>query len=180
MASQSLSGTNQRSTVHLISRQATVQSSLLGSPDVCFQIPVSPSLLDELEATYAPPDHPVFQLVPPAFADRAKVFYANMGDPIVTFSNFWAIYERLLQDFKDHCNLDQDIQLVLTAHDERVRNVHEEDPGQILPGLKELRNVADAVGQLGDTTARDRLEFIEPEYADFTDDELDEGDDGMS
>jgi hypothetical protein len=144
------------------------------------EIPVTPGLIADLENMYAPPDHPVFELVPPAFESQAKIFYASMGDPIITRDNFWATYQRLLQSFRDQPVANQDLQAVLAGHDEHCRSIAEEDPGVILPGLKELRDGADAVGPAAAMIGDDSLTFMEPERADFSDsdDEID-NDDGQ-
>ena len=137
--------------------------------NVSHKIPISPSLIDDLEKIYAPPDHPVFELVPPAFESRAVVFYANMGNPVITHDTFWATYQQLLQHFLADCPQDQRIQHVLASHEGHCRSVAEEDPGVILPGLKKLRNAADAVGPAAGMINDESLVFVEPEYAEFSD-----------
>ena len=100
-----------------------------------------------------------------------------MGDPIITHDTFWSTYQQLLQKFNDHCTSDPIVQEVIARHDDHFRSIHEEDPGEILPGLRELRNSADAVGSAADMTGNLALVFKEPECADFTDDdEMDDGD----
>ncbi len=54
--------------------------------------------LETAREKYAPPDHPVFHLVPPAFASRAAQFYRN-GVPEVNRDNAWGVYSTLLQHF---------------------------------------------------------------------------------
>jgi len=46
---------------------------------------------------YAPPDDPVFELVPPVFAGHADALYEAMGCPEVTSKNVWDIYRGILQ-----------------------------------------------------------------------------------
>ncbi len=48
---------------------------------------------------YAPPEHPVFHLVPPAFAEKARQFYGEAGHPVVTRENVWFVYRNLLDYF---------------------------------------------------------------------------------
>ena len=55
-----------------------------------------PELLDEMEAIYAPPDHPVFTLVPPAFHEHVTELYLSIGEPEVTVGTFWDVYRDLL------------------------------------------------------------------------------------
>ena len=66
------------------------------------QIPVPPQILDEMEQLYAPPDHPVFVLVPPAFHERATELYRSIGEPEVTVATFWDIYHSLLERLREH------------------------------------------------------------------------------
>ena len=124
---------------------------------------------------FAPPDHPVFELVPPAFESQAKIFYARMGDPVITHDKFWATYQQLLRRFRDQPEVDQELQAVLASHDHHCRSIAEEDPGVILPGLKELRNGSDAVGPAAGMIGDESLIFMEPECAEFSDsdDEID-------
>ncbi|KAF8218486.1 hypothetical protein L208DRAFT_1350965, partial [Tricholoma matsutake] len=62
-----------------------------------FKIPVPSELLDEVEALYAPQDHPVFELVPHTFHERADNLYAAIGQPAITVETFWDIYLDLLK-----------------------------------------------------------------------------------
>jgi len=75
-----------------------------------------------------------------------------MGDPIITHDTFWSTYQQLLQRFNNYCTLDLIIQEVIAHHDEHFHSIHEEDPGEIIPGLQELQNSADAVGSAADMT----------------------------
>ena len=45
-----------------------------------------------MEQKYAPPDDPVFDLVPYAFAVCANAVWTDMGSPEPQFSNAWDIY----------------------------------------------------------------------------------------
>jgi len=45
---------------------------------------------------YAPPNHPVFTLVPPTFHERVAELYRSIGEPEVTVGTFWDIYRNLL------------------------------------------------------------------------------------
>lgn len=64
------------------------------------KIPVNPAFVDQVRALYAPPDHPVFQLVPPDFAALAAQFYETMGFPVITRATVWDIYDGLLDRFQ--------------------------------------------------------------------------------
>ncbi|KAG0703267.1 hypothetical protein DFH29DRAFT_982018 [Suillus ampliporus] len=48
---------------------------------------------------WAPPDDPVFQLVPPLFHEHACCLYAAMNSPVVLSHNFWLVYLDLLAAF---------------------------------------------------------------------------------
>ncbi|KAI9437761.1 hypothetical protein BJY52DRAFT_1129917, partial [Lactarius psammicola] len=45
-----------------------------------------------IESKYAPPDDPVFKLVPDAFAAYASAIWTAIGSPQPHFYNAWAIY----------------------------------------------------------------------------------------
>ena len=53
-----------------------------------------------MEAQYSPPDHPVFQLVPPLFLMRAEAFYEDAGQPIISSDTFWDVYRDILTRFR--------------------------------------------------------------------------------
>ncbi|KZO98644.1 hypothetical protein CALVIDRAFT_544800 [Calocera viscosa TUFC12733] len=57
-----------------------------------FQVKVTEEDLRYVESTYAPHDHPVFQLVPPSFETRFAEAYAAIGAPPLTKRSFWAVY----------------------------------------------------------------------------------------
>ncbi|KAH9011327.1 hypothetical protein EDB84DRAFT_1279188 [Lactarius hengduanensis] len=57
-----------------------------------YKIVVPPETFDEIERKYAPPDDPVFDLVPHAFAVRANAVWTDMGSPEPQFDNAWEIY----------------------------------------------------------------------------------------
>jgi hypothetical protein len=115
----------------------------------------------------------VFQLVPLAFEARVKEFYANMGEPAIMQDSFWPTYQQLQQDFMDLSAADQEIQDVVANYDPLYCAIDEEMPPEILPGLKELRSSADAVGPAAGRIDGDEFVFMEPEAADFTDCESD-------
>lgn len=61
------------------------------------QVKVEQEALDHVRQLYAPPDDPVFELVPPVFARHAHALYEAMGHPEVTSNNVWDIYRGILQ-----------------------------------------------------------------------------------
>ena len=54
-----------------------------------------------MEQLYAPPDDPVFELVPETFAHYTQIIYNNMGSPAVTGENIWDIYRELVQRLEE-------------------------------------------------------------------------------
>ena len=48
-----------------------------------------------MEAKYAPPNDPVFQLVPPDFEAYVTSCFKALGEPEVNFETFWDVYCRL-------------------------------------------------------------------------------------
>lgn len=48
------------------------------------QVRVTDEILDEFEAKWAPPSHPVFKLVPDTFGEYAQQLYMEIGSPLVT------------------------------------------------------------------------------------------------
>ncbi|OAX35688.1 hypothetical protein K503DRAFT_696552, partial [Rhizopogon vinicolor AM-OR11-026] len=57
-----------------------------------FKLPVPSELFDEVEAIYAPSEHPVFDLVLPTFEQRAQHLYASLRKPKVSSDSFWNVY----------------------------------------------------------------------------------------
>jgi hypothetical protein len=144
------------------------------------------ALLDEIEDLYAPRDHPVFQLVPPAFEQRAQDLYTIIGRPAVSSDTFWTVYLQLLGRFRALQN-DPELTHVLECHREMTQRVEDEEIG-LLPGLRELRNGDNVVGPHGEQyiggsqdppipqcmqggESNTQGPPIVPEYTVFTDDE---------
>ncbi|KAF9532557.1 hypothetical protein CPB83DRAFT_867411 [Crepidotus variabilis] len=65
-----------------------------------FKITVDPALVNQVEQLYAPPDDPVFTLVPADFEQLASKFYTQMGRPPVTSKNVWDVYIKLMRQFE--------------------------------------------------------------------------------
>ncbi|KAI9447090.1 hypothetical protein BJY52DRAFT_1206604 [Lactarius psammicola] len=57
-----------------------------------YKIAIPPDTFNEIEKKYAPPDDPVFDLVPHPFAVRANAVWTDMGSPEPQFHNAWEIY----------------------------------------------------------------------------------------
>ncbi len=58
---------------------------------------MEPEAVDHVESLYAPPDDPVFDLVPPIFDHYAQVMYREMDAPTLTSENIWDVYCELLE-----------------------------------------------------------------------------------
>jgi hypothetical protein len=160
------------------------------------QIVVPSELFDEVEAKYAPPDHPVFELVPPPFHDRAVGLYAKMGQPSVSSDTFWDIYCELLQRFRE-VESNAALSLIIETHRNAMDQIELENTKkmELLPNMKAFRNGSNLVGPKGhryigglinpptqglrgspilaeeDASDLDCGVGPEPEYADFTTDD---------
>ena len=53
-----------------------------------------------IRQTLAPPDDPVFQLVPKEFENQAAVLYESMGSHPLSSKNIWQVYCELLRRFE--------------------------------------------------------------------------------
>ncbi|KAF9056938.1 hypothetical protein BDP27DRAFT_1152244, partial [Rhodocollybia butyracea] len=67
-----------------------------------FRVLIDPDsdYIKEAEQLYAPPDHPVFELVPPEFNHWITQYYHQIGSPQVNHHTLWEIYECLLEKFE--------------------------------------------------------------------------------
>ncbi|KII92463.1 hypothetical protein PLICRDRAFT_678606 [Plicaturopsis crispa FD-325 SS-3] len=125
-----------------------------GAKDFMIRVTDS-SLFDEMEQQWAPPEHPIFQLVPPTFAAQANELYRQLGNPLVSGDTFWAVYRSLLQAFRPFSNTPL---LADVLGDPSALPEGELEMIQILPNLRELRNGDAVVGTGG--------EFLETDSAD--------------
>ena len=128
-----------------------------------------------MEALYAPPDHPVFELVPPAFHDHVSEAYSAIGEPCVDIATFWEVYLRLRQQLRKPCH--QSLTEVLTSY-------HNQDDDSVdiplLPNMEQFRpdqplnlgSKGSYVGGLDFGALPDGIREPSAEYAaDFTTDE---------
>jgi hypothetical protein len=100
-----------------------------------------------MEAKYAPPDHPVFQLTPEPFDRRANIYYEAMGRPQVNSSTFWTVYQDLLQHFRSEPTGDELEELLDSLHIS-TEQISRDDLIEVLP-LKKLRAGDRMVGVIG-------------------------------
>jgi hypothetical protein len=59
------------------------------------QINVPGHVLDEVEAKWAPPDDPIFDLIPRNCVEHISSAYAQIRSPEVNFDSFWDVYNNL-------------------------------------------------------------------------------------
>lgn len=83
-----------------------------------------------MEKKFAPPDDPVFDLVPYAFAVRANAIWVDMGSPEPRFENAWEIYLHI-RDALRSMAWDDDFQQSLSAASQR-EDYSEELPSDLL------------------------------------------------
>lgn len=99
---------------------------------------MSDTLLDEMEARWAPRDSNVFKLVPDLFQVQITALYENIGSPAVSSNNFWTVYQQLWDAFHQ-VPQDPDMQKIL----EEQREMDPMDCSidiPLIPGLAPLRN----------------------------------------
>jgi hypothetical protein len=122
------------------------------------KLPVPAELLNELEVQFAPPDHEVFQLTPPAFDQHASLFYNSLGRPQVSYDSFWDIYRQILHLFQVNEGQPEDMPTVslantlaeeLDSHFDTIARISNEGVS-LLPGMEELRQGGPVVGDTGD------------------------------
>jgi hypothetical protein len=149
-----------------------------------FKIPVPPDLFDEIEDLYAPPGHPVFELVPPAFHEHVANLYALIGQPEVTIETFWNIYRALLGRL--HEGHDEQLTEIISHHD--MTRGQEPDNMPLLPNMDAFRlgqpldlgPKANYIGGLDGSALTNSMEVTRmepsPEFADFSTEEEDDED----
>lgn len=96
------------------------------------QIPVPAHLIDAAEAEFAPPDDPVFQLVPPLFDTLAHSLYAAIGSPAVSSLSLWDVYRALLLKFRQRGENPQ-FDYTLSVHRETLNSLQHPPRDPIIP-----------------------------------------------
>ncbi|KAI9070331.1 hypothetical protein FKP32DRAFT_1663038 [Trametes sanguinea] len=103
-----------------------------------FKVGVPEDLFNRMTERWAPPDHAVFQLVPPVFNQLISETYARIGSPVVTSDTVWQVYQQLLASIR---NMPQ----VPDMHEElATRSAAEAEEVALLAGLRDLRHGAEA------------------------------------
>ena len=122
---------------------------------------VFPEMFDKLRQEWAQPNDAVFHLTPPVFHAQVDAHYTSLGRLAISPGNFWDIYVKLLDCFRVGPS---DPTLI---SDFELANLGADDEMELIPGLKELRNLDDVVGDIA----------IASDYeAEFTDSDLDNND----
>ncbi|ETW77826.1 hypothetical protein HETIRDRAFT_326132 [Heterobasidion irregulare TC 32-1] len=134
-----------------------------------FKVSVPNDVFDEIERTWAPPDHNVFKLVPEEFAARVGACYGLMNEPVISSGTFWNIYRQMLAAL-EAMPLDASFQQMLDDHVSYSEGqMQEQESVPVISGLQDL--VDDRVVGVGrDPIDRDSDEEV---YAIFTDTESD-------
>jgi hypothetical protein len=135
-----------------------------------------------MEALYAPPGDPVFELVPPAFHEHVSELYTMIGQPQVNITSFWDIYLELLKLLRDRH--DDQLARILDSH---TAETHESEDMPLLPGMEAFRlgqplqpgKRGQYIGGLDDVSLGTALQKLGVEYADFTDGEGDSDSGGI-
>ncbi|KIK57349.1 hypothetical protein GYMLUDRAFT_246997 [Collybiopsis luxurians FD-317 M1] len=140
------------------------------------QVGIPPSLIDELELEYVPPDHEVFQLTPLAFNQAANIVYNQLHRPKVTFRSFWAVYRSLLAGIEAIATGEFDA--AVSAHAETVHRMNSNDNDinrmDLLPNQRP-RILNDATVGFHQIVMDDRsVKESDIIYAAFSDDEPDD------
>ncbi|KIK60632.1 hypothetical protein GYMLUDRAFT_244205 [Collybiopsis luxurians FD-317 M1] len=60
------------------------------------------SYIQEAEQLYAPPDHPIFELVPAEFDYWANNYFQQIGSPEINHDTVWDVYVQMLQKFRNN------------------------------------------------------------------------------
>lgn len=93
-------------------------------------------LFDEVEALYAPRDHPVFELVPQTFHERVDNLYSAIGQPEITQETFWNVYLELLNQLQN--GQDEELTNIISSHQELESTQPDEDM-PLLPEMEPFR-----------------------------------------
>ncbi|EDQ99277.1 uncharacterized protein LACBIDRAFT_316760 [Laccaria bicolor S238N-H82] len=66
-----------------------------------FKVKVEPEAFEYVREKFAPPSDPVFELVPPIFAEYAGQAYAKIGSPELNSVNIWPVYCEIVLSLQD-------------------------------------------------------------------------------
>ncbi|KAF4577029.1 hypothetical protein EYR36_005016 [Pleurotus pulmonarius] len=163
--------------------------NMYGAKD--YKIIVSPEMLNDARQQWAPPDDPVFELVPPSFQRHVQAIYTTLGRPTVSSATFWTTYARLLEALRtvpdEICVPDEILQEASAFEVEvpilsNLRNIRMGDIpiGESVEKITGLRSavcddsedeVARSLYESGEEMDADEMGLDLREFADFTDSE---------
>jgi len=66
-----------------------------------FAVKVEDDLLNEMEALWAPPDSPVFELTSKSFNMHAQQLYDSIGCPTIHYDSIWDVFSQLKDRIED-------------------------------------------------------------------------------
>jgi hypothetical protein len=72
------------------------------------QVPVPDNVFDQAEQIWAPPDHAVFELVPPVVNEKIQFIYDQLDRPEVNIETFWPVYRHMLARWTQLITLERD------------------------------------------------------------------------
>ncbi|KZT10115.1 uncharacterized protein LAESUDRAFT_810391 [Laetiporus sulphureus 93-53] len=139
---------------------------------VDFKVNAPADLIDEVERQWAPPTHPIFELVPSAFEEHAQTIYNEIGRPGVHGESFWDVYLQMLDHF-NRLQGNAELSAAIAEHAATFDRLMNEKI-EVLPGLRDLRNGDVLIGKRGSSAPEGNPDDLE--LADFTDSEEDEED----
>jgi hypothetical protein len=142
--------------------------------------------------------------VPHSFHERAVKLYAKIGNPLVSSDTFWETYRLLLQCFRDEVENDAELPAILTMHCDTMQHLDvDKEEVELLPNMKPFRNGDNIIGprghryigglaqppmeglqgraglEEGRQDSDGKLGVVEPEYAYFTTDEDEDGNESL-
>lgn len=62
---------------------------------------VDPEIIEHVRRLYAPPDDPVFELVPPEFDYHTNMIYVDVGSPSIAWDNIRDIYSTMIKRLEE-------------------------------------------------------------------------------
>jgi len=66
-----------------------------------YKVKIQPEAFKYVREKFAPPSDPVFELVPPFFAEHAGEVYAQIGSPALAAATIWQVYREMIQRLQD-------------------------------------------------------------------------------
>lgn len=148
-------------------------------------------MLNAARENWAPPDDPVFRLVPPSFQEHIDAVYASIGYPEISAATFWETYGQLLEALRiipDQIYAPEELSAEASAFEvdipvlPNLRNIRMGDIpiGESMGKIMDLRHgddygseneIAQSLYDSGDELDAEEMGMDLREYADFTDSE---------